>query len=143
MNKETYSKEAMKFAAYDDKMYPFWAVLEELGEFAGKIAKSLRGDKELDMEALRKEAGDVLWQLNAKQVEQKSMELYDSKYCDFSDIVREVASDEMSADWVAQQFEEFIGTHFSMNPDEIRQENIDKLTDRKNRGKIKGDGDNR
>ena len=140
MNKETYSKEAMKFAAYDDKMYPFWAVLEELGEFAGKIAKSLRGDKELDMEALRKEAGDVLWQLNACDHEKDTCK-YSDAYLDFELVVRDVIDTKLNN--ARESFSRFIEDCFNMNPDEIRQENIDKLTDRKNRGKIKGDGDNR
>jgi hypothetical protein len=140
VNREEYSKKAMEFAQYEDPMYVYWAALEELGEFAGKIAKSLRGDKELDMEALRKEAGDVLWQLNARSCEENSYQGSDPLYEEFIAIVSNAVEDDVS-DWVARNFEYFIEDFFNMNPDEIRQENIDKLTDRKNRNAIKGDGD--
>lgn len=140
MDKETYSKEAMKFAAYDDSMYPFWAILEELGEFAGKIAKSLRGDKELDMVELRKEAGDVLWQLNAREFEESCTG--NELYWDFLEVV-DYTINSNSLDGVNNLFNLYIQKHFNMDPSEIRQENIDKLTDRKNRNVIKGSGDNR
>lgn len=71
MNFKEYQEKAGTFAAYDTELYPFFGLTEEVGEFAGLMAKFLRGD---DMskrfgseEALRmafvKEAGDVLWQL--------------------------------------------------------------------------------
>ncbi len=144
MNKETYSKEAMKFAAYDDNMYPFWAVLEELGEFAGKIAKSLRGDKELDIDGLCKEAGDVLWQLNAafQESENGAMPKDNDTYAWFLGIFEDVCLG-FGYDHVSDVFEEYIEATLNMDPNEIRQENIDKLTDRKNRNVISGNGDNR
>lgn len=51
-------------------MYPFLALSEETGEVCGKLAKSLRGDKELQILAVAKELGDVLWNLSecARQI---------------------------------------------------------------------------
>ena len=141
MDKKTYAKEAMKFAAYDDNEYPFWATIEEFGEFAGKIAKSLRGDKELDMELLRKEAGDILWQLNAC-VEEDWFPSKGSFIRDYMSVIGHFF--ECNPEVAMEDFEEVIlQAQYGMDPDEIRQENIDKLTDRKNRNVIKGSGDNR
>ena len=104
-----YQTEAFKFACYKDSDYPFFALAEEVGELLGKIAKAKRGDKALETikelseyrDGLKKELGDVLWQLSACCNE--------------------------------------IG--FSL--EDIAQSNLDKLSDRKKRGVIKGSGDNR
>ena len=68
MNLSEYQEKAMAYAEYDDEMYPFLALPEEVGEFLTPIAKSLRGDainyEEYNLQLL-KEAGDVLWQLTA------------------------------------------------------------------------------
>jgi NTP pyrophosphatase (non-canonical NTP hydrolase) len=74
-----YQLKAYSFAAYGDAtLYPFTALSEEAGEVAGKLAKYQRkeqtntpnflGDslKETQLrEDLKKELGDVLWQLSA------------------------------------------------------------------------------
>jgi hypothetical protein len=140
MNKEIYEVEAMKFAQFDNDMYPFLAAIEELGEFAGKLAKSLRGDKELDYDLLKKEAGDVLWQLNA--CEHTSYELSNPKikWCEGMYMVLNSFLNE-GFSTATSEFEQFIEDQFDFNPDEVRADNIAKLTDRKNRGKIRGDGD--
>jgi NTP pyrophosphatase (non-canonical NTP hydrolase) len=46
-------------------LYPVLALAEETGEAIGKIAKAIRKDVEVDTEALKKELGDVLWNLSA------------------------------------------------------------------------------
>lgn len=70
---QAYQERAMQYAEYEDGMYPFLALAEEVGEFLGILAKIQRGDdmqtrygslQAID-EALLKEAGDVLWQLTA------------------------------------------------------------------------------
>lgn len=60
-----YTIEAKKFAAYEDKLYPYFALVEEVGEFMGKCAKQRRGDRYITKEEKQKELGDILWQLAA------------------------------------------------------------------------------
>jgi len=72
MNFDQYQKKASEFAVYDEQDYPFYALAEETGEFLGLMAKFKRGDDlaarfgsvEGFYEALKKEAGDILWQLS-------------------------------------------------------------------------------
>lgn len=93
--------------------YMFTNLVGELGEFASKVAKSIRKgetliqDNELvtsiDMDEardLRKEAGDILWQLAG------------------------------------------LCTVMGWSLESVGQENLDKLIDRKKRNVIVGDGDN-
>lgn len=77
MNIDEYQTKAREFALYlnhdneeDIALYPFLALSEETGETCGKLAKSLRGDKELQEYDLAKELGDVLWNLSecARQI---------------------------------------------------------------------------
>ena len=68
MHLSKYQVEARKTAVYPDKyrtIYPAMALAEEAGEVAGKVAKALRKGTlaQLDVEAVVKEMGDVLWQL--------------------------------------------------------------------------------
>ena len=86
MTLDEYQKEAIQFAAYSHQDYPFIALSEEVGEVSGKLAKASRkwattlngviesicypdshlneSEKELKQN-LKKELGDVLWQLQA------------------------------------------------------------------------------
>lgn len=83
MKLNDYQSQAMKFAKYKTNDYPFLALSEEVGEVMGKLAKRVRksGDAlpaiihdvysasdEVSVELkhdLKKELGDVLWQLQA------------------------------------------------------------------------------
>jgi len=104
-----YQHEATEFAVYPTDevgcLYPFIALVEEAGEVAGKIAKSIRkGEPPLAFDKtddLKKELGDVLWQLTA--------------------CCRELG----------------------LTLDEVAEYNLRKLRDRKNRGVLDGNGDNR
>lgn len=62
---DKYMQEAFKFAIYKDRNYPYFAIMEELGEFMTHLAKDARGDKEADEEKMKKELGDILWQMAA------------------------------------------------------------------------------
>lgn len=62
---DDYQVEAYHYAAYDDKEYPYYALVEEVGEFMGKLAKQKRGDKGITEPDIHKELGDILWQLCA------------------------------------------------------------------------------
>lgn len=104
-----YQEQAMQFAQYEDENYPFVAITEELGEFLSLYAKALRGDDLLQRFAsyeelenhIKKEAGDVLWQLTACLME------------------------------------------LDIPLEDVAKMNIEKLTDRAERGVIKGSGDAR
>lgn len=57
-----YQIEAHRTAAYGDRViYPVLALAEEAGEVLGKFAKATRKNVPVDIEAIKKELGDVLW----------------------------------------------------------------------------------
>ena len=63
-----YQTAAAKTAVYPDQakiIYPVLGLAEEAGEVAGKFAKHFRGDRLYDVDAVKKEMGDVLWMLSA------------------------------------------------------------------------------
>lgn len=72
MTFDDYQRQALKTAIYPDQyriLYPALALAEEAGEVCGKIAKVLR-DKDGqfnadDRQQIRKELGDVLWDMAA------------------------------------------------------------------------------
>ncbi len=82
-------------------IYPTLGLCGEAGEIAEKVKKYLRGDKELDKQALLMELGDPLWYITA---------LADDLGFSLQDVV---------------------------------DANIEKLTSRKERGVLKGSGDDR
>lgn len=124
MKLNEYQEKAFYFAKYDYSDYPFLALTEEVGEVMGKLAKHVRKHsgklahaildaneaylEELGTEAdkalhddLKKELGDVLWQLSACCQE------------------------------------------LNLSLEEVAKANLDKLSDRDNRGVIVGEGDER
>ena len=82
-------------------MYPALGLCGESGEIAEKVKKWLRGDKELDKQALLKELGDPMWYLTSL------------------------------ADDLGFTLQDVIDT------------NVEKLSSRKERGVLKGNGDDR
>lgn len=82
MKLNEYQSKAAEFAVYESLDYPLLALGEEVGELQGKVAKYVRKNKvdaheavvdaqfgfpgaELELkEAMKKEAGDVLWNLS-------------------------------------------------------------------------------
>lgn len=79
MNNETikdfsdYTDRAMFFAEYKSDSYPYFGLVEEVGEFMGLFAKAHRGDnmaerygsEEAVADQVKKELGDILWMLTA------------------------------------------------------------------------------
>lgn len=66
-----YQQEASKYGVYETDHYPFYGLAEEVGELLGLVAKAERGDdmvkrygsSEAFRDAIIKELGDILWQL--------------------------------------------------------------------------------
>lgn len=65
MNLTEYQEWTKTTAVYSGLVYPQLALAEEVGEFLGKIAKFHRDRTDIDVlrQDLKKEGGDILWQL--------------------------------------------------------------------------------
>ena len=102
---DEYQVQAKSTAVYPSERaleYLSLGLASEAGEVASLVSKWVRGDKkEINVDDMRKELGDVLW------------------------------------------FVSVLGEELKLDLSEIAMYNIDKLADRKKRGVIKGDGDNR
>lgn len=123
-----YQREAHKFASYGgNSMYPILGLAEEAGEVCGKVAKFIRknnGFIPIDADFERILAKGILTEEETK-VNHKFREDLSKELGDVLWMVAEVA------------------TVFGMNLCDIMEENIAKLEDRKKRGVIVGEGDNR
>ena len=121
MDASDYQREASTFASYgENPMYPVLGLAEEAGEVCGKIAKFIRKHDGISpvhaMRAFPNTLGDRAQQCK----EDVSKELGD--VC-----------------WMVAM----IAYEFGLDLGEIMEQNIQKLTDRKNRGVIVGEGDDR
>ena len=94
--------ESMVITEGDDRIYEnTLGLVGEAGEVAEKIKKKVRGDGHLDLDAVQKELGDVIFY------------------------------------WYA------LHGALGLKPSDTIQMNVNKLSSRKERGTIKGSGDNR
>jgi len=119
MTPQEYQEKAHAFARYGNNInYPLLGLAEECGEVAGKVAKFIRKHEGVDPF----EAGG--WVSMANDRLQFNADLAK----ELGDVL-----------WMVAE----IATAFDLSLDEIMQTNIDKLTDRNNRGVIVGEGDNR
>lgn len=130
MNAVAYQKEAHKFATYGDNiMYPALGLSEEAGEVAGKIAKFIRkhgGQSPIpDVDAVIRMIDDG--DLNSEFVEDMNK---------FKSDVEKELGDVM---WMVAE----LCTVYGLDLEEVMENNIAKLDDRKSRGVIVGEGDNR
>lgn len=121
MNARDYQKQAHAFASYgENAMYPALGLAEEAGEVCGKIAKFIR--KNTGVQPTNTYRDDYLsldWTTkNARFRKDLSKELGD-------------------ATWMIAE----LCTVYGLDMGKVMAENIEKLTDRKAKGLIVGEGD--
>lgn len=128
MNANEYQAKAHSFANYGDGiMYPFLGLSEEAGEVNGKLAKFIRKNccapvSRSDFDFLR----DVMGADEKTVTEHEKFN---------ADLVKELGD----VLWMVAE----CATIFGLKLEDIMAYNIEKLTDRKQRGVIVGEGDNR
>jgi NTP pyrophosphatase (non-canonical NTP hydrolase) len=123
MNFSDYQHKAHSFAKYGfNPMYPILGLAEEVGEACGKIAKYIR-----------KHDG-------AEPCFSNTLECLTTTEREDNKAYREAIEKELGdVLWMLSE----IATIHGFFLEDIAQKNINKLTDRKNRGVIVGEGDNR
>ena len=120
MNSKIYQEKAHEFAQYGmNAMYPALGLAEEAGEVAGKIAKYIRKNNGETPPCY----GDVKSAIKDEDVQFRK---------DLSKELGDVC-------WMVAE----LCTAYGLSLDEVMEENIAKLFDRKARGVIVGNGDNR
>ena len=124
MNASEYQGKAHDFASYgDNAMYPALGLAEEAGEVCGKIAKFIRKNTGVQPANMYRDDCPSIMDWNAKNEQFRK------------DISKELG-DVM---WMVAE----LCTVYGLDLGEVMSENIGKLTDRKKRGVIVGEGDNR
>lgn len=123
MNAFEYQVKAHDFASYgENPMYPALGLSEEAGEVCGKIAKFIRKHEGIDPMTARYEL-------------ENKVTVTDDELKFRKDISKEIG-DIM---WMLAE----LCTNYGLDLGKVMAENIAKLTDRKERGVIDGEGDNR
>lgn len=123
MNASEFQVKAHDFASYgENPMYPALGLAEEAGEVCGKIAKFIRKHVGIDPMTARYEL-------------ENKVTVTDDELKFRKDLSRELG-DTM---WMLAE----LCTNYGLDMGEVMAENIAKLTDRKERGVIDGEGDNR
>lgn len=119
MNFSDYQQAAHTFATYGgNPMYPFLGLSEEAGEVLGKMAKFIRKHEGIDL-------------VKAQQwvsLEPAVVEAKEAITKEIGDVL-----------WMLAECATLLGINLA----DAAKGNIDKLTDRKERGVIVGEGDNR
>ena len=124
MNALEYQNKAHYFSSYgDNAMYPALGLAEEAGEVCGKIAKFIRKNAGFQPADMYRDDCPSIMDWNAKNEQFRK------------DISKELG-DVM---WMVAE----LCTVYGLDLGEVMSENIGKLTDRKKRGVIVGEGDNR
>ena len=119
MNANEYQKTAFKFATYgENATYAYAGLAKEAGEVLGKFAKFIRKHQGLEPHAASN------WETFKEDYEKYRIELKK----ELGDVLWMVAA---------------IATQEKLDLADVMQDNINKLTDRLNRGVIVGEGDNR
>ena len=124
MSPNDYQKAAHSFASYgENPMYPVLGLAEETGEFCGKWAKFIR----------KHDGAAPQW------YDQKNRTVHEDYGKDAEDFRVAAAHELGDVLWMCAECCELLG----LTLEQVMQDNIDKLLDRKNRGVIVGEGDNR
>ena len=124
MNALEYQNKAHDFASYgDNAMYPALGLTEEAGEVCGKIAKFIRKNMGFQPATVYRDDRSITDYWNEKNEQFRK------------DLSKELG-DVM---WMVAE----LCTVYGLDLGEVMAENIEKLTDRKKRGVIVGEGDNR
>lgn len=119
MTPNEYQQKAHSFALYGDNIaYPFAGLAEEAGEANGKFAKFIR-----------KHDG----------INPVMAEGWTSMQDDCAKFKQDIAKELGDVVWMVAE----IATQFHLSLEDILIKNIEKLDDRRNRGVIVGEGDNR
>lgn len=130
MNCLTYQKEAHKFASYGgNKMYPALGLCEEAGEVAGKIAKFIRKHDGIEPTTKMKKI-DMM-------IENKFVNADFKEDC--IKFRKDIEAELGDVCWMVAE----LCSVFDIDLEEVMEHNISKLADRKSRGVIVGEGDNR
>ena len=123
MNASEYQVKAHDFASYgDNAMYPVLGLAEEAGEVCGKIAKFIR-----------KHGGTE--PMTARYELENKVTVTDDELKFRNDLSKELGD----AMWMIAE----LCTVYGLDLGEVMAENIEKLADRRERGVIDGNGDNR
>ena len=123
MNASEYQVKAHDFASYgDNAMYPALGLAEEAGEVCGQIAKFIRKHGGIDPMTARYEL-------------ENKVTITDDELKFRKDLSKELGD----VLWMVAE----LCTNYGLDMGEVMAENIEKLIDRKERGVIDGEGDNR
>lgn len=123
MNARDYQKKAHDFASYGaNAMYPALGLAEEAGEVCGKVAKFIRKHGGIDPMTARYEL-------------ENKVTVTDDELKFREDISKEIG-DTM---WMLAE----LCTIYGLDMGKVMDENIEKLIDRRERGVIDGNGDDR
>lgn len=121
MSPSEFQKKAAEFASYgENPLYPVIGLAEETGEVCGKIAKFIRKHEGLSPFDSIREFDHALHKEN--------LEFKSAVEKELGDVCWMLAS---------------VATELGLSLEGIMEKNIAKLTDRKNRGVIAGEGDDR
>lgn len=124
MNIDNYQTMAHSFAMHNNPMYPALGLAEEAGEVLGKIAKFIRKHDGYNPLPCGKFFGDE----------------HPSEWnSDNSDFLKDLQKELGDVMWMVAE----ICSVYGFALEEILENNIAKLEDRKNRNVIVGEGDNR
>lgn len=65
---EEYAKKAWSYKKFEDNSYLFYALHEEFGELMGLFAKSIRAKIPVDVEKVKLELGDIMWNISGMAI---------------------------------------------------------------------------